>query len=234
MAEIPDQIPSFDPAELDSMPGMLRFVSKKFLQKTDDMLPAKVIAYDRQLNLAEVQPMIKLVTTDNKLLSRAPIAKVPVFTMGGGGFMVSYPIKPGDLGWVKANDRDISLYIQRAYAESQPNTQRLHSFEDGVFLPDVMASYTISGEDQENMVIQKTDSSVKITLSDDSIKISSPLQVEIETPLVTMTGNLQVAGTITALAGTPAAIGVTTHQHTQGNDSAGNTQQPTNTPTPGS
>lgn len=187
-----ENIPSVDPADLDSLAGAFQFIVKKILQQTDDGIPAKVIAYDRTTGLATLQPMIKILTTNNTLVSRAPIAKVPVFSYGGGGFTVNFPLVAGDTGWIKANDRDISLYLQSAYEESPPNTDRIHSFSDGVFYPDVMAKYTIAAEDAANMVIQTLDGTVKISIGTDIITVVAPTGVMIETPQTYLGGDLEV------------------------------------------
>ena len=51
---------------------------------------------------------------------------------------------------------------------------------------------------------------------------------------VTVSGELRVTGAITAGYGTGDQIGVQTHVHTQGNDGHGDSEVPTNAPTPGS
>ncbi|WP_337235984.1 Gp138 family membrane-puncturing spike protein, partial [Vibrio cholerae] len=75
-----------------------------------------------------IKPLVMMLTTDDEKISRAPVANIPVFRFGGGGFFIRAPIKPGDFGWLKASDRDISLIFQRGGLEDQPNTTRLHSF----------------------------------------------------------------------------------------------------------
>ncbi len=39
--------PSLDPAARGDLAGTVRFILTKFLQGVDDMMPARVIAYDR-------------------------------------------------------------------------------------------------------------------------------------------------------------------------------------------
>lgn len=166
--------PSGNPANSTDFTGILRLVLTKFLQYTDDMLPAKIVAYDRATNRAQVQPMIVTVTTDGIRVSRAPVASVPVVQLGGGGFVVSFPIIPGDLGWIKANDRDISLFKQ-SLSETQPNTQRKHTFSDAVFIPDsMMRDVTIAEEDADNLVIQNLAGTVKVSWWEDLLKIIAP------------------------------------------------------------
>lgn len=164
--------PSLNPANTGSLTGLMRGVLDKFLQSVDDCLPAQVVSYDRATNRATIQPLIMVLTTDDQKVSRAQIRSVPVFQIGAGGHILSFNIKAGDLGWLKATDRDISLFMQ-SLKKSAPNTLRKHSFEDAVFFPDPVRNYVIAGEDQENCVLQNMDGSVKISLGDDSIKIKA-------------------------------------------------------------
>src|SRR6188768_2941317 len=114
-------VPSINPADEGSLVGAFRFILNKMLQDTNGMLPARVLTYARETNRAQVQPMIMVVTTDGSQISRAPIAEVPVFQLGGGNMFINFKILPGDLGWILANDRDISLFLQ-SYSEARPNS----------------------------------------------------------------------------------------------------------------
>lgn len=157
-----------------TLAGMLRLVLGKFLQHVDDMLPARVIAYDAASNVAQVQPLIQMVTTDGRVVNRAQVASVPVFQISGGGFILNFPIFSGDLGWIKANDRDISLFKQTG-ASSAPNTQRKHSFEDATFFPQAARSLiTIAAEDAGAAVLQSYDGAVRVALHADHLKVTAP------------------------------------------------------------
>lgn len=202
--------PAHDAASEGSITGTLLEVYRQFLKGTDDMLPARIISYDRSQNTAVVQPLIRVLTTSGELVSRQAVPGVKVFQFGGGGFFMGFNLLPGDLGWIKAADRDISLFLQ-SYAESGPNTLRLHNFSDALFFPDVMRGYTIAEEDAGNMVLQNTDGSVRVSLWPDRVKVTAPL-VEIDSPSVTMSGALAVAGPITS--DTEVSVGpiaLTTH-----------------------
>lgn len=207
--------PSIDPADEDSLTGVFRSVLGKFLQQTDDMLPAIVIAYDRVSNRATVQPQVMMGSTSGEKISRAQIASVPVLNIGGGGFVLSFPIKPGDLGWIKASDRDISLYLQGGLKEEWPNTKRMHSFQDGLFIPDVLKTFTVDGEDAERVVLQTTDATTRIAIAPGLVKITTPGTVEVDAPTVHMTGDLQVDGSITA-QGEVTGNGIVLSTHTHG------------------
>lgn len=165
--------PGIDPANIGSLAGFCRELLTAWLRsEVDDMLPAQVLAYDRKTNLAQVKPMVRMVTTNGQQLSRASVASVPVLVMGGGNCLLSFPLKAGDIGWIKASDRDISLFMQH-YAEAIPNTKRMHKFEDGLFIPDLIKNFTIADEDADNVVLQWRDSSTRIALGSDKVKITA-------------------------------------------------------------
>jgi Phage protein Gp138 N-terminal domain/GpV Apex motif len=194
--------PSRNPADDGTLAGTLRLVLTKFLQRTDDMLPAQVLAYNRSTNLAQVQPLIYMITTDNQQVTRAQVASVPVLQLGGGGFVLSFPINTGDLGWIKANDRDISLFKQ-FFSAAPPNTQRQHTFEDAMFVPDtMMQGVTINSEDASNVVLQNLAGTVRISLGSDTLTITTPA-LTIDTPVATFTGDASIGGIL-----------FSTHKHT--------------------
>lgn len=168
----PHATPSRDPANDDSLLGMARQILDKFLSQVDDMLPARVVSYDRAANRASVVPLVKLLSTDGRQIGRAQIAAVPVMLFGGDGVALSFNLKAGDLGWVKANDRDISILLQ-SYRESAPNTLRKHSFQDAVFIPDVMRGLALAGEDASHAVLQTLDGSVRVAIWPDRVKITT-------------------------------------------------------------
>ena len=166
--------PSVNPANTGTMQGMMRHILDKYMQDIDDMLPARVVGFngDRNNPRVSVQIMYLVTKTDGSTVPMSQLASIPVMTMSGGGFLLSFPIKSGDMGWIKANDQDMSLFFQSGEA-SPGNTQRMHSFEDGVFIPDVMRGWTIDPVDQENAVLQSLDGTVKLSLSTDTIRMEA-------------------------------------------------------------
>ena len=165
--------PAINPNDEDSLSGAFRHIMKKFLQgEIDDMLPCEVLSFDRTKSPPRVQvkPLIMMVATDGTKLTRAPVASVPVAQWGGGGFMASFPIKKGDLGFIKASDRDISLFLN-SFKEVSPQTKRMHSFSDGFFMPLALTGYVLASEDSNNFVLQSLDGTQKIAFWQNFIKI---------------------------------------------------------------
>lgn len=199
--------PSRNPAGNDTITGLLNFALLKFLQSVDACLPAKVIAYDPATNRAQVQPLIVQVTTGNEQVPRAQVASVPVARWGAGGFLLYFPVTTGDRGWLIANDRDISLYKQTG-GQSPPNTNRLHSFEDGWFLPDTaLAGVTLA--DAGKCCLQSADGTTSITLGGGVITLNAPTEIVLNTPLVSIAGEI-VAGTDSSFTHTATFNGTIT------------------------
>lgn len=165
--------PSMDPALEGTLLGVIKLAFKKFQQQTDDMIPARVVALDRKNNRVTLQPMIKVVGTDGTEMDRAQVVSVPVYRPGGGGFHISFPIKEGDIGYLKAMDRDVSLWRQ-GYEDRPPNTQRMKSFEDGLFFPDQAKPWAPEEMDLNGAVISSTDGSVRIVLDNGEARITAP------------------------------------------------------------
>lgn len=208
MADSKANNPNIDPANLDTLAGAFRSVFSQLLKNTDGMLPARVIKYDRDTNKVQVEVLIAMIATSGQQVSRAQIANIPVINIGGGGFIINFPIKAGNLGFIMANDRDISLFLQ-SFKEAPPNTNRVKNFADSVFIPSVLTDYTIDGTDTDNMVIQNLDGTVKISLSSDTITLKAPTEIKIDSPLTTVTGELVVEGLTRTTAGL-AVTGIAT------------------------
>lgn len=181
--------PNLDKANDGDFAGVMADVLQNFLRGVDDMIPAKVVSYDDATNRAVIKPLVMLGTTDGQKISRAQLSNIPVFRFGGGGFFIRFPVKPGDFGWLKATDRDMSLIMQRGGLEDWPNTLRQHSFSDGMFFPDTLKSWVIDGANADALVIQSLDGSVCVSLHSGKVKIEA---ADIE-----VVGNMSVTGTMT-------------------------------------
>lgn len=181
---------SINLTNLGSLQGVMKIAFDKFLQGVDGMLPARVISYDAAKGTVTLQPLVMMVTSDDASQSRATITGVHVYRHSGGGFVISFPLNVGDIGWIKACDRDISLFKQ-SLKESRPNTFRKHNFSDAIFFPDNMRGWTIN---EDGLVIQTNDGNQCIAILDNQVKIKSDTKVVIESPLLEITGAIVQTG----------------------------------------
>nr|WP_314265587.1 Gp138 family membrane-puncturing spike protein [uncultured Moellerella sp.] len=185
--------PNNDMANEGSLAGHFMAAFRNLMMNIDDMLPARVVSYDDKSNRAVIKPLVMMVSTEGEKIGRAAVANIPVFRFGGGGFFIRAPIKAGDFGWLKANDRDISLIFQRGGLEDEPNTGRLHTFSDALFFPDTLKDWMISGENIDALVIQSMDGSVSLSLHADKAVLDTPL-FEINAAETIYKGNVTING----------------------------------------
>lgn len=219
-----------------SLPQDLSAYIRQVMMGVEDMLPAVVLSYDDALNRVELQPLVMLGTLDGSKQSRTKAVNIPVFRYGAGGFFMRFPVVPGDFGWIKACDRDISLIMQSGGNEDWPNTERLHSFEDAMFYPDTLKDWIIDDKNKDAFVIQSLDGDVCLAIHKNKMEIDAAVtnwagDVNIKGNLavdgdITSTGNVNADGEIKADAA-GAGVALTTHLHT------GNLGAPTSPPTAG-
>ena len=189
-----------NPANDADLGGAFSFIMKKAMAAANGQLPAKVISYNRETNTARVQTLIMMQNVDGEPMSRGQIANVPVLALGcqvgGVGFVINFPIKPGTVGWLRASDRDISLFRQSSLQEAPPATLRTQSFEDGMFVPDVFNMYNLDQEDAEALVIQSVGGETRIAIEKDQLRITAATLVKVTAPNVEVVGNVKIVGNV--------------------------------------
>jgi hypothetical protein len=151
-----NQTPSMRPADESSLAGVMKTAIRKELQNLNVMLPVEVVGYDRATNRATIKHLVQMEGANGEKVSRANVASIRVLQPGNGAFSISLPIKPGDKGWLMAADRDISVF-QQGLSEGAPNTARMHSFQDGLFMPDAMANGDAPAGQGDRVVIGSND-----------------------------------------------------------------------------
>lgn len=178
----------------DFSASIRKYIRDYIRENLDDMLPAKVLDYDPNTNRATVQPLISIQDINGNKIPRAPISNIPVYRAGGGGMFISFPLKPNDFGWLKASDRDYSLMLQSEKTES-PNTERFHSFSDGMFFPDTLSGWAnnVSGDD---LSIRNKAGTTNLSMTSGGMAISAANTTWVGN--TAQTGNLSVTGKVSA------------------------------------
>jgi len=92
----------------------------------------RIVSYDITKRTASVQISVLRVLGDREV-AYPLLTDCPVMFPAGGGAILSFPIKPGDLCLVLFNDRDLDTWFAEG-SDSVPNTARAHSLSDGIAL----------------------------------------------------------------------------------------------------
>ena len=206
-----------------------RFAEQKVLDRVQQLgksLPCHVVS---------VRGAIVTVAFDVTGPFTLPNVTVPLF----GPEYVRYPIKAGDRGVVLAADAYLGG-VSGLGGGTADLTQRAN-LATLVFLPIANASWftvdpnavTVYGPD--GVVLQTQDGSVKLIVNAAgvSVVIGGTTYSAWTTAGLAVTGHVTATQNVVAGQGGADQVGLQTHTHAQPNDSAGDVEQPTSAPTPG-
>lgn len=187
--EIAKTIPAHNPADVNTLDGMNNVFLDKISMNIECVIPGIVQSYDKVSNRAVIKPAITGVATQGQKVSKEPLQNIPVLNLSGGGFIISFPIKTGDTGWLIACDRNISIFKQNL-TESAPNNYRKHKFEDAFFIPDKINNVPLINTD--SLLIQDETGAIQFEMTTTGINL---------TGITTITGNTSVVGNLTVSTG---------------------------------
>jgi hypothetical protein len=206
--------------------------------------------------LVDVEPLITKRYEDNFVLPPPSLPNVPVIFPSAGGGLLSFPIAIGDTVLVIFNKYSIENWLEGTGELNTPDISRSFNISDGVAIPGLYTTQTHLTPDPDDVELKFNNSSFKLKSSKngDGVDLTTTGNVTIncvdanintsgDTTItaggdvnLTPTGDVAIDAsavssnaTITVTGGDVIADGITlkTHVHTQGVDSAGNTQQNT-------
>jgi hypothetical protein len=102
------------------------------LQNTNCHLLGTIESFDAAKQTATVSINQKL-NFAGVLKDYPPLVEVPVFILGGGNRVFTFPVRQGDTCLVLFNDRDIDNWFTTGNITT-PNSTRLHDLSDGLAL----------------------------------------------------------------------------------------------------
>lgn len=244
-----------DDSRDDSLEGLLMELADSISRRFECALPCVVTKVSSDRRRVSVRPLIRVVAKSGATLPRDVIEGLTVYQAGAGDLLISFPVSPGDIGWIEASDRDLGVFLQ-SYNESDPPSRRKHSFSDAKFVPDIMTNFTIAGEDSDAMVMQNRAGTVKIAMDQDEVRIRNgatewtmteqnisayapgdmsmeavgAISMQAASIGMTAPGGINLNGAMVDGSGNitdASGVSMNQHYHTQPNDSAGNSEQPT-------
>lgn len=213
-------IPSYNPADKQSLAGCLHIFANYLLNLMECCQPCIVESVDYATNTVVVRPAINISTTVGEYVQREVI-KLTAWRFAAGGYLIHYPIKKGDTGWMIAADKDTSLFKQEK-AVADPNTNLTHQYSQGFYIPDGVNGFNVTSEDEGRLVLSNADGSEKISIGASDTKITSA-SLDITATNMTVTGTAQFNGDV-SISGTMHSSNYDAHTHT------GNMGSPTSAP----
>lgn len=174
-----------------------------------------ILSFDYNAMTVDVKPIVKY-PDEEKFQSCPPILAVPIAPIMGGSFVFRPWYKPGDIGVVVYLDRDSDNAISDG-GEAEPNTERLHSGDDAIFLGGIASgSKKVSGLPQEAICLSTEGAGVYIAVKQNEIEIKGNIKITGDIEVngnAKVSGDLNVTGHLTASEATAGGINLTSHVH---------------------
>jgi phage baseplate assembly protein gpV len=166
-------------------------------------LPAIINSFDASKRTCTAQPSILMQFTredaSTKWDAMPLLVDVPVMFAGGGGYVLTFPLKSGDEGLVVFASRCIDTWWQNGDLGVQAEL-RMHDLSDGFFIPTVRSlphvESGISTADADLRAVDPAGPHVKLK-ADNSVEVTAPALVTVTAPAIVLNGNVTINGNAT-------------------------------------
>lgn len=183
-------------------------------------IPGIIDSFDPATMTATVQPAIQMTVRDEQGRTtpdnRPLLLDCPVQFPAGGGCSLTFPVKPGDECLVVFASRCIDAWWQSGGVQGQAEP-RMHDQSDGFVLlgfrsqPRIIPSVSTSAAQLRS---DDGQAFVEINPSSHAINATTPGPLTLTAPTVTINGNLQLNGRMTATGDVKGgSISLDSHTH---------------------
>lgn len=199
------------PNDSANMANQIAFIVKRILATLDVAKPVKVVAVNAGSgsppgpSTVDVQPLVSQLDGNNNAVEQGTVYGIPVLRQQGGPWSIICEPIVGQFGYVVCSDRDISTVVA-APGVGKPGSNRRFSISDGVFVGGML------NEVGENYLWLREDGTFKLAAAGGLVLESDA------SGKLTLTGDLDVTGQVTARTANPALkVTLTQHRHAANN-----------------
>lgn len=137
------------------------------LKELHTALPGIIVSFDATKQTASVQSTISRVAHDDTSKPLPLCVDVPVHFPGGSGYVLTFPVTPGDECLLVFSERAIDGWFESGEV-TPPTDYRLHDLSDGFALVGFRSQpKKITNFSTTNVELRSEDASTKISLSSD-------------------------------------------------------------------
>lgn len=156
-------------------------------------LPVKLVEYFPETQSCSLQPMIQggirnLETKEIEWVDMPVLLDCPVVFPGGGGYLLTFPLKEGDEGLVILASRCIDGWWLSG--EISPQSElRMHDLSDGFFLPGAASVPNVPADlSLTDVQLRAKEGVDAVSIGPLGVTITSALSIALVAPLVTVNG----------------------------------------------
>ena len=230
------------------------FIVRQIMALLDTMIPVQVVAVHPgngtppTAGTVDVQLLISTLDGAGNSTEQGIVYGLPYFRPQGGPWAIIIDPAKNDFGYIICAARDISNLVAALKAGNSPlvtpGSFRKYNVADGIYVGGALNTVpkcTVWFKPDGTLKISDTNGNVLDTTSGTwvftgNVEMQGTLKVdELETGEagLNVTGAITATGEITAKSGGGSSVTLSGHTHTQGVDSHGDTEVPTNSPTAG-
>jgi len=129
-----------NPTDSPDLVEVIRLAVQNRLALVHTSIPARVLEYDRDTQLADVQVLIRFrqrhpTTGELSAYMPEPIPNVPVVWPAGAGGSLTFDLAKGDRGWLLVSERSLDEWKETGQVDSTPADVRRFDLTDASFIP---------------------------------------------------------------------------------------------------
>ncbi|HCF2590304.1 TPA: hypothetical protein NIA60_001294 [Pseudomonas aeruginosa] len=158
------------------------------IKRLHTALPGRVLSFDPQWQTASVQPLIDQVLVDGTRVALPVLVDVPVQFPRGGGFVLTFPVRPGDECLLLFNERCIDGWWQSG-EPSEPLDYRQHDLSDAVAIMGISSQpQAVPDFAGDATALRRLDGSAFVRIDDGGTVTIDGSRLQINCPVVFAAG----------------------------------------------
>lgn len=120
-----------------TLPELLKLAVSQRLESLHVSFPARVLSYDSATQLANVQPCVRMASTEleGESVKLPPLLGCPVLWPAGSGASMHLGLSPGDDVTAVIASHELEAWLQSGGADVEPTTRRRHNLSDSYVYP---------------------------------------------------------------------------------------------------
>lgn len=214
--------------KFSTLTEMIDRTISEILKSVGTSIPAHILSFDVETQLAKVQIGIEFIDVQGKTFDLAPIVNVPVH-FSGGDFVLEYQIDEGNEGLIIISQRCIDGWKEQGGVAAQTVIRKL-DMQDALFIPGFRSKpNAISGFSNDGIRLRNKagDQYVWVKNNGDTItenpngtfKLLANGDINLNGVIIKPNGNVIMPNSLVL-----NSKEINGHGHPQGNDSAGDVQ----------